>query len=54
MINISNSLENLAYNLLKNRDISHGYIHAVKVRDNALEIAKHLNIDDKVKLLKMY
>ena len=53
MINISNSLENLAYNLLKNRDISHGYIHALKVRDNALEIAKHLNIDDKVKLLKI-
>lgn len=53
MINISESLENLAYNLLKNRDISHGYIHALKVRDKALEIAKHLNIDDKVKLLKI-
>ena len=50
---ISYELEKLAKKMYKGRDISHGYHHVLKVRDNALIISQKLNIKDSYQLLKI-
>jgi HD superfamily phosphodiesterase len=50
---ISLKLIDIAKELYKDRDISHGYRHVARVRRNALKISKNLNIRDKTTLHKI-
>jgi HD superfamily phosphodiesterase len=50
---ISLKLIEIAKELYKDRDISHGYGHVARVRKNALKISKKLNIRDKTTLYKI-
>ena len=53
MLIISSELTQLAKIMYKDRDVSHGIHHVLKVRDNALLIAKELNVIDSYSLLKI-
>ena len=50
---LTNRLKNIAKNLYRGRDSSHGIIHVYKVRDNAMEICNKLNIKDPNVLIKI-
>lgn len=49
----SMQLIQLAKSLYSGRDKSHGITHVVKVRNNAMDICKKLNINDKTTLIKI-
>ena len=50
---VSSELTKLAKVMYKGRDVSHGMHHVSRVRDNAMLIAKRLNITDSYRLIKI-
>lgn len=50
---ISKELSNMAKEMYKGRDKSHGIYHVSKVRNNAMLISKKLNIKDSYQLIKI-